>query len=73
MADPHRIITFGPTEFKAAKIIAPNIIQATMALFLAALSAEGTTILEDTEDSLMRRYPDLLVNFQKLGANIEKI
>lgn len=73
MADPHRIITFGPTNFKGAKVIAPNIIQATMALFLAALSAEGTTILEDAEDSLMRRYPDLLENYQKLGANIVKL
>lgn len=73
MADPHRIITFGPTDFKGAKIIAPNIIQATMALFLVALSASGTTILEDSEDSLMRRYPDLLENYRKLGANIVKL
>jgi UDP-N-acetylglucosamine 1-carboxyvinyltransferase len=73
MADPHRIITFGPTNFKGAKLIAPNIIQATMALFLAALSAEGTTILEDAEDSLMRRYPDLLENYRKLGADIVKL
>jgi len=73
MADPHRIITFGPTNYKGAKLIAPNIIQATMALFLAALSAEGTTILEDAEDSLMRRYPDLLENYRKLGADIVKL
>lgn len=73
MADPHRIITFGPTNFKGAHLIAPNIIQATMALFLAALSAEGTTILEDAEDSLMRRYPDLIENYVKLGARIEKL
>jgi UDP-N-acetylglucosamine 1-carboxyvinyltransferase len=73
MADPHRIITFGPTNFKGAKLIAPNIIQATMALFLAALAAEGTTILEDAEDSLMRRYPDLLENYRKLGADIVKL
>ena len=73
MADPLRVITFGPTEYKAAKLIAPNIIQATMALFLAALSAEGTTILEDSEDSLMRRYPDLVENYRKLGADIIKL
>jgi UDP-N-acetylglucosamine 1-carboxyvinyltransferase len=73
MADPYRIVTFGPTDYQAAKIIAPNIIQATMALFLAALSAPGVTILEDSEDSLLRRYPDLIANYQKLGAKITKL
>ena len=73
MADPTRLITFGPTEFKGAKIFAPNIIQATMALFLAALSADGTTILEDRDDSLLRRYPDLIEKYTSLGAQVEKI
>jgi UDP-N-acetylglucosamine 1-carboxyvinyltransferase len=73
MADPYRIVTFGPTEYQSAKIIAPNIIQATMALFLAALSAPGVTILEDSDDSLLRRYPDLIANYQKLGAKISKL
>lgn len=73
MADPMRLITFGPTEFKGAKVFAPNIIQATMALFLAALSADGTTILEDRDDSLLRRYPDLIEKYTSLGAQVEKI
>jgi len=73
MADPSRLITFGPTDFKASKIFAPNIIQATMALFLAALSADGTTILEDRDDSLLRRYPDLIDKYKSLGAQVEKI
>lgn len=73
MADPHRVITFGPTDFQAGKIMAPNIIQATMALFLAALSANGTSTLIDSDDALMRRYPDLVANFNKLGARIEKV
>lgn len=73
MADPYRIVTFGPTDYLGAKIIAPNIIQATMALFLAALGATGVTILEDSDDSLLRRYPDLIANYQKLGAKISKL
>jgi UDP-N-acetylglucosamine 1-carboxyvinyltransferase len=73
MADPYRIISFGPTDFKAARIIAPNIIQATMALFIAALGAEGTTILDDAEDSLLRRYPNLIEKYTKLGAKISKL
>jgi len=73
MADPTRLITFGPTKFMAAKVFAPNIIQATMALFLAALSADGTTILDDRDDSLLRRYPDLIEKYKSLGADVEKI
>jgi UDP-N-acetylglucosamine 1-carboxyvinyltransferase len=73
MSDPFRITTFGPTEFQGAKLIAPNIIQATIALFIAALSAKGITVLEDPEDSLMRRYPDLVEKYTSLGAKVEKI
>lgn len=73
LADPSRVITFGPTEFMAEKIYAPNIIQATMALFLAALSAKGVTILEDASDSLLRRYPDLVDKYKSLGAQVEII
>src|SRR3990167_8088208 len=73
MADPFRVITFGPTNFKGAKVFAPNIIQATMALFLAALSAEGETILEDRDDSLLRRYPDLIEKYKSLGAQVSRI
>lgn len=72
MADPFRIITYGPTKFKAEKVFAPNIIQATVALFLAALSADGVTMLDDRDDSLLRRFPDLVEKFQSLGAKIER-
>lgn len=72
MADPYRVLTFGPTEFKPAKIFAPNIIQATMALFLSSLSASGETILEDRSDSLLRRYPNLVEVYTNLGAKIER-
>lgn len=72
MADPYRVLTFGPTEFKGAKIFAPNIIQATMALFLASLSAKGETVMEDRSDSLLRRYPDLVDVYSSLGANVER-
>ena len=73
MADPYRVLTFGPTDFKGSKIFAPNIIQATMALFLAALSAKGETVLEDRSDSLLRRYPDLVEVYTSLGAKIERV
>ncbi|MEI7579676.1 MAG: UDP-N-acetylglucosamine 1-carboxyvinyltransferase [bacterium] len=73
MADPFRLITFGPTNYKGARLFAPNIIQASMALFLAALAAEGETILEDRSEALSRRYPDLVAKYSGLGAKIEEI
>ena len=73
MCDPHRVITFGSSNFKGAKIESPHIIQASVALFLFALGAEGKTELIDPYDSLIRRYPDLVEKYTKLGANAKKV
>lgn len=69
MADPHRIITFGPTKFQPANLLSPNIIQASYALLLCCLSAEGKSVLNNAEP-LFRRYGDIIEKFQKLGADI---
>jgi UDP-N-acetylglucosamine 1-carboxyvinyltransferase len=71
MADPHRIITFGPTEFKAANLVCPNIIQAGYALVLCALSAKGKSTITNVEP-LYRRFAELEDQFKKLGADIRK-
>ncbi|MFW5720052.1 MAG: UDP-N-acetylglucosamine 1-carboxyvinyltransferase [Candidatus Dojkabacteria bacterium] len=71
MADPHRIITFGPTRFQSANLIAPNIIQAAYALLLCCLSAEGKSTLNNAEP-LFRRFSDLIDQFSSLGADIVK-
>jgi UDP-N-acetylglucosamine 1-carboxyvinyltransferase len=65
-----RLLVQGPTKWKGSKIFAPYIIQATMAIFLAALAAEGETIIYGA-DSLLRRYPDLVEKYQSLGAQVE--
>lgn len=67
-----RIITYGPTKWQPSTINAPYIIQATMAMVLCALAAEGETIIKNAE-ALLRRYPDLVEKYQKLGAKIEWI
>ena len=46
MSNPHQVITFGPTVFMGAKVVASDVIQAAHALLLVALSAEGTTTIE---------------------------
>lgn len=67
-----RLLVYGPTKWKGARVHAPYIIQATMAMFLAALAAEGETIIYGA-DSLLRRYPDLVEKYQSLGAEVEWI
>jgi len=65
-----RVITYGPTKWKGCEIKAPYVIQASMAIFLASLAAEGETIIKDTS-ALLRRYPDLAEKYSSLGANVE--
>ncbi len=71
LADLNKVITFGPSNFKGTKVVAPSIIQGAHALLLCALAAEGTTIIENTQ-SIKRRYPQLIETLQSLGAKIEK-
>ena len=72
MTDPQKIIVGGPTKYKGGRVYAPGIIQATMALVLAALSDNCETVIYGAE-SLRRRYPDYINSFKSLGANIEQI
>lgn len=72
MANPHQCITFGPAKFKGTNVVASDVIQAAHALVLAALCAEGTTTIGNA-DNLARRYPCLVSNLKKLGAEIEEI
>jgi UDP-N-acetylglucosamine 1-carboxyvinyltransferase len=70
MADPHRVITFGPAKFKGAKITAPNILQCVHAVLLAGLAADGTTTIENA-DMIFRRYPEIIETLQTLGADVQ--
>lgn len=70
MADPHRVITFGPAKFKGGRTTAPNIIQGVHAVMLAGLAAEGKTVIENA-DMLARRYPEIISVMKGLGADIE--
>lgn len=65
MADPTKIVTFGPTIFKPATMVCSDIIQSSYALTLAALSAKGQSTLLEC-DALFRRYPDLVEQFNSL-------
>ncbi len=71
LGDTTKAITFGPSKFKAGFVVAPSIIQGAHSLILAALAAEGTTTIENTQP-LNRRYPELIDSLRSLGARITK-
>lgn len=69
MCDPHRVIVFGGKELRPTTVDAPNIIRATVALLMVALTIKGeSTILN--ADTIKRAHPNFVENLQKLGADI---
>jgi UDP-N-acetylglucosamine 1-carboxyvinyltransferase len=72
MCDPHRVIVTGGNKLIGAKLEAPYIIRAVVAMTMSAMLADGeTTILN--ADALYRGHPDFAQNLRKLGAKIEEI
>ncbi len=72
MADPHRIITFGPTKRQPANLVCSDIIQAAYALLLAALAAPWESTITSISP-LFRRFPNFVEQFRSLGADIELV
>lgn len=70
MCDPHRVIVFGGKKLSPATVDAPNIIRATVALLMVALTIEGESIINDA-DSIKRAHSNFVENLQKLGADIK--
>jgi len=69
MCDPHRVIVFGGKELKPTTVDAPNIIRATVALLMVALTIEGESVILNA-DTIKRAHPNFVENLQKLGADI---
>lgn len=72
MCDPFRIIVFGDKPLKPATVDSPNIIRATVALMMVALTIKGESIIRNA-DSIKRAHPNFVENLQKLGADISWI
>ena len=74
LCDPHRANIIGldrSHQLKATKMASPDI-RAGVALLIAALSAEGTSII-DNIDQIDRGYQDIDGRLKRLGAQIERI
>ncbi|MDD2240649.1 MAG: UDP-N-acetylglucosamine 1-carboxyvinyltransferase [Kiritimatiellae bacterium] len=66
--DPHRVLVSGPARLRAQHITSPDI-RAGMALVIAALCADGQTIIEQAE-MVDRGYERIDARLRALGADM---
>ncbi len=71
LCDPHRCIVTGPTRLYGEKVESPDI-RAGMTLVLAALSAEGTSVIRNV-GQIDRGYAFVDQKLKSLGAKIERL
>ncbi|HEY1504184.1 MAG TPA: UDP-N-acetylglucosamine 1-carboxyvinyltransferase, partial [Stellaceae bacterium] len=71
LCDPHRAIVAGPSRMRGASMISPDI-RAGMAMLLAALSAEGTSTINNA-DQIERGYERIDERLNGLGAKITRV
>jgi UDP-N-acetylglucosamine 1-carboxyvinyltransferase len=74
LCDPHRVVVNGhdfQQPLRAIRMTSPDI-RAGVALLIAALSAEGTSTIENIEQ-IQRGYQHIDTRLNALGARIEKI
>ena len=74
LCDPHRATVIGLNHeypLRGIKMSSPDI-RAGVALLIAALSAEGTSIIDNIEQ-IDRGYQNIDLRLQKLGADIQRV
>ncbi len=71
MADPHRIIVWGPTKLRGKELESPDI-RAGISLLVAALVAEGKTVIDHAE-LIDRGYERIDERLRALGADITRL
>jgi len=74
LCDPHRATVIGLNKaqvLRGINMTSPDI-RAGMALLIAALSAKGTSII-DNIDQIDRGYENIDTRLKALGANIERV
>lgn len=71
LCDPHRCIVHGPTRLNGEKLDSPDI-RAGIALVLAALSAEGTSVIRNVTQ-IDRGYERIDEKLRAIGADIQRL
>ena len=71
LCDPHRVVVAGPSTLHGQNLASPDI-RAGMALVIAALAAEGESVIHNIRQ-VERGYQNLHERLDELGADIERI
>jgi UDP-N-acetylglucosamine 1-carboxyvinyltransferase len=71
LCDPHRCIVQGPTTLYGERMESPDI-RAGMTLVLAALAAEGESVIRNV-GQIDRGYENVDEKLRTLGAHIERV
>ena len=71
LCDPHRAIVNGPSQLHGSVVTSPDV-RAGMALVIAAVCAEGSTIIQNIYQ-IERGYEGLSQKLQALGLDIERL
>ncbi len=72
LLDAHRVYIEGPTNWRAAELVAPPALRPAVVVMIAMLAAPGTSILRNIY-SINRGYQDFASRLNKLGANIRPL
>jgi UDP-N-acetylglucosamine 1-carboxyvinyltransferase len=71
LCDPHRVVVTGPAQLYGERLTSPDI-RAGMAMLIAALCAEGTSIIGNVGE-IDRGYERIDERLRGLGARIERV
>jgi UDP-N-acetylglucosamine 1-carboxyvinyltransferase len=71
LCDPHRVVVSGPSRLKGGVVESPDI-RAGMAILLAALAAEGESVIHNI-GQIDRGYERIDERLRSLGAEIERV
>lgn len=71
LCDPHRAVVVGPSRLRGSTVESPDI-RAGMALLIAALAAEGESVIHNIRQ-IERGYERIDRRLRALGAEIERV
>jgi UDP-N-acetylglucosamine 1-carboxyvinyltransferase len=71
LCDPHRAVVVGPSKLYGEEMTSPDV-RAGMALLLASLCADGTSVINNIEQ-IDRGYEKIDDRLRALGAQIERV